>query len=35
MVDFGISKKMEANKKARTYSVRGTPDYMAPEIITK
>ncbi|CDW72781.1 protein kinase domain containing protein [Stylonychia lemnae] len=33
LVDFGISKKLE--KKERTFSIRGTPEYMAPEILSK
>ena len=37
MVDFGISKRMElgSTKVAKTFSVRGTPEYMAPEILKK
>eukprot|EP00347_Sterkiella_histriomuscorum_P005842 403355062 len=33
LVDFGISKRLE--NQERTFSVRGTPEYMAPEILTK
>lgn len=33
LVDFGISKRLEP--KGKTYSIRGTPEYMAPEILKK
>lgn len=33
LVDFGISKKL--NVRERTFSIRGTPEYMAPEILNK
>ena len=35
LVDFGISKKLDIKTKERTFSVRGTPEYMAPEILNK
>ena len=33
LVDFGISKQLD--KKERTYSIRGTPEYLAPEMLKK
>ena len=35
LVDFGISKQLDVGARERTFSVRGTPEYMAPEILTK
>ncbi len=35
IVDFGISKMLNLGAKERTYSIRGTPEYMAPEILKK
>lgn len=32
MIDFGTSKRM-ADKGSRTYTIAGTPTYMAPEIV--
>ncbi len=34
LVDFGISKEL-TDAKARTFSVRGTPEYMAPDILNQ
>eukprot|EP00347_Sterkiella_histriomuscorum_P020775 403336510 len=33
MVDFGISKELDFSTRERTYSVRGTPEYMAPDML--
>jgi serum/glucocorticoid-regulated kinase 2 len=36
LVDFGISKQLESDSRdVRTYSVRGTPEYLAPEILNQ
>lgn len=35
LVDFGISKHMEPGVREKTFSIRGTPEYMAPEVLTK
>jgi serine/threonine protein kinase len=35
LVDFGISKQLDSYSREKTYSVRGTPEYMAPEILSK
>jgi serine/threonine protein kinase len=32
LIDFGISKQINVAKKERTYSLKGTEQYMAPEI---
>lgn len=32
LIDFGFAKKLRDNE--RTYTLCGTPDYMAPEIVT-
>jgi serine/threonine protein kinase len=34
LVDFGISKQLDIGSRERTHSVRGTPEYMAPDIFT-
>ena len=34
LVDFGISKELDFGSKERTYSVRGTPEYMAPDMLS-
>jgi len=34
MVDFGMAKEMEAGAEGRTYTLCGTPDYLAPEILS-
>ena len=34
LVDFNLSKKLESSA-SRTYTVCGTPAYLAPEVITK
>ena len=33
LLDFGISKQID--KRERTYSVKGTPEYMSPEMLKK
>ena len=36
MIDFGISKQLDLKGgKEKTFSIRGTPDYMAPEMLKK
>ncbi|CDW72093.1 protein kinase domain protein [Stylonychia lemnae] len=35
LVDFGISKQLDFSTRERTYSVRGTPEYMAPDMLTQ
>jgi serine/threonine protein kinase len=35
IVDFGISKQLDVKARERTFSLRGTPEYMAPEILIK
>ena len=35
LIDFGISKQMDLVGREKTFSVRGTPEYMAPEILKK
>lgn len=32
LIDFGVSKKLDEGRE-KTYSVRGTPEYLAPEIL--
>ena len=32
LIDFGIAKKLEENKN-RTFTMIGTPHYMAPEVM--
>jgi serum/glucocorticoid-regulated kinase 2 len=34
LTDFGLS-KMDINAHNKTYSICGTPEYLAPEILTK
>ena len=33
LVDFGLSKKLLLENKGRTYSICGTPEYLAPEML--
>jgi serine/threonine protein kinase len=35
LVDFGISKQLDFASRQQSYTVRGTPEYMAPEVIGK
>lgn len=35
LIDFGISKQINIAKKERTYSLKGTEQYMAPEMLNK
>jgi cGMP-dependent protein kinase len=34
LIDLGTAKKLDEKKNARTFTIIGTPHYMAPEIIT-
>lgn len=35
LIDFGISKQLDIKARERTFSIRGTPEYLAPEILLK
>ena len=33
LIDFGVSKKLDLNVREKTFSIRGTPEYYAPEML--